>query len=405
MDTHKAPRSPDAGTGYERNPSTYNATLTEVGRSTPMGELMRRYWHPVAVSSDANATPKEVRLLGEDLVLFRDKAGRPGLVYARCVHRGTTLYNGKVEERGIRCCYHGWLFDIEGNCLEQPCEPDGGRNRERTRQPWYPVQERYGLIFAYMGPPAKKPMLPRYEALELLDDGEFIDAGENCVATGGAIVVPCNWLQHWENVMDSYHVPILHGTFSGTQIVELMNKIPQVEWDYTERGVRAVTERTLENGKILRRVTEVAAPTLRLVPDPFINETRPNRALQTLTWTVPIDDTHYRLYSAGRVKAKNAFQARGEGVPDTLLRWKRMSREERREVPGDYEAQVGQGPITFHSEEHLTGSDQGVVMCRRVLQRQLDAIARGEDPVGVSFDENSPLVSFEAGNHIFDPST
>ena len=149
----------DVGTGYEGKPSSHMAALTEVGRGTPMGELMRRYWHPVGLVSHATGTPREVRVLGEDLVLFRDKSGRPGLVRARCCHRGTTLYFGKVEERGIRCCYHGWLFDVEGHCLEQPCEPEGGKLRDRVRQPWYPVRELYGLIFAYMGPPAKKPVL------------------------------------------------------------------------------------------------------------------------------------------------------------------------------------------------------------------------------------------------------
>src|SRR5262245_16678892 len=116
-----------AGTGYPRKPSTHNAALTEVGRGKPMGELLRRYWHPVGLSTDADATPKPVRVLGEDLILFRDGAGKPGLVVASCCHRGTTLYYGRVEERGIRCCYHGWLFDTEGRCLEQPCEPDGGQ--------------------------------------------------------------------------------------------------------------------------------------------------------------------------------------------------------------------------------------------------------------------------------------
>ena len=148
-------KAQDIGSGYDRKPSTYNKDLTEVGRGTPMGELMRRYWHPVGLAADAGQTPKPVRALGEDLILFRDGQGRPGLVVARCCHRGTTLYYGRVEERGIRCCYHGWLFDVEGRCLEQPCEPGGGRIRERIRQPWYPVQERYGLIFAYMGPPAE----------------------------------------------------------------------------------------------------------------------------------------------------------------------------------------------------------------------------------------------------------
>ena len=126
-------RQVDVGTGFGRPPCTYIKSLTEVGPGTPMGDLLRRYWHPVGLASHATATPRQVRVLGEDLILFRDKAGRPGLVQARCAHRGTTLYYGKVEERGIRCCYHGWLFDVEGRCLEQPCEPEGGRMRDRVR--------------------------------------------------------------------------------------------------------------------------------------------------------------------------------------------------------------------------------------------------------------------------------
>ena len=114
----------DIRSAYSLKPPTYNTRLTEVGRGTPMGELLRRYWHPVGLSGDAGATPRPVKILGEELILFRDGQGRPGLVYPRCCHRGTTLYYGKVEERGIRCCYHGWLFDVEGQCLEMPCEPE-----------------------------------------------------------------------------------------------------------------------------------------------------------------------------------------------------------------------------------------------------------------------------------------
>ena len=121
-----------------------------------------------------------MKILGEELILFRDGAGRPGLVYPRCCHRGTTLYYGKVEERGIRCCYHGWLFDVEGHCLEMPCEPNPtGPQCQRVRQPWYPVEERYGLVFAYLGPPGKKPVLPRYECLEVMGPGEFVEADDS----------------------------------------------------------------------------------------------------------------------------------------------------------------------------------------------------------------------------------
>ena len=278
----------DQGTGYGTKPSTYIAALTEVGRGTPMGELMRRYWHPVGLVSHATATPREVRVLGEDLILFRDGQGRPGLVQARCAHRGTTLYYGKVEERGIRCCYHGWLFDVEGHCLEQPCEPEGGKLRDRVRQPWYPVQELYGLIFAYMGPPEKKPVLPRYECLEVLDPGEFIDADDTSIGSGGDAIAPCNWLQHFENVLDTYHVPILHGNFSGTQFTEVMNKMPKVTWDYTERGVKAFSTRPLDGGKLMQRITEVVLPTLRVVPNPFVGS---YGRVESIGWTLPIDDT------------------------------------------------------------------------------------------------------------------
>lgn len=151
----------DTGTAYNKRPATSNLEMTQVGRGTPMGELLRRYWHPIGVSSDANTTPRKVRILGEDLILFRDKKGRPGLVYPHCAHRGTSLFYGKVEDEGIRCCYHGWLFDVEGHCKQRPCEPANDVHRHKVRQPWYPVQEFYGLIWTYMGPPEKKPVLPR----------------------------------------------------------------------------------------------------------------------------------------------------------------------------------------------------------------------------------------------------
>jgi nitrite reductase/ring-hydroxylating ferredoxin subunit len=389
----------DTGTGYGRPPSTYLRELTEVSPGTPMGELLRRYWHPVGLVADAGAIPRAIRALGEDLVLFRDGDGRAGLVHARCAHRGTTLYYGKVEARGIRCCYHGWLFDVEGHCLEQPCEPDGGRHRNLVRQPWYPVQERYGLIFAYMGPPERKPVLPRYEALEVLDAGEFVDADDTSIGSGGAAIAPCNWLQHFENVMDPFHVPILHGTFSGTQFTEAMSRMPRVIWDFTERGVKSLQLRAVEGGKIMHRITEVVLPTLRVVANPFVGGFG---RVESIGWTLPVDDTHYRIYTAGRVREKGVFLPRGAGAATHRKRWAEMTEDERRNAPGDWEAQVGQGPITYHSEEHLETSDKGVVMVRRLLQRQIETIAAGGDPINVSHDASTPPVVFEAGNFLRD---
>jgi phenylpropionate dioxygenase-like ring-hydroxylating dioxygenase large terminal subunit len=126
---------------------------------------------------------------------------------------------------------------VQGHCLEQPCEPGGGPRRDKVRQPWYPLQERYGLVFAYLGPPEKKPMLPRYECLETLEEGEFIEADDSSIGSGGPAIVPCNWLQHYENVVDPLHVPILHGSFSGMQFNAKMASLPDVEFDTTPRGV------------------------------------------------------------------------------------------------------------------------------------------------------------------------
>jgi phenylpropionate dioxygenase-like ring-hydroxylating dioxygenase large terminal subunit len=130
-----------------------------------MGELLRRYWHPIALSESLRDLPKRVTILGEELVLFRDRQGRAGLLYPRCMHRGTSLYYGKVEDRGIRCCYHGWLFDVRGHCLEQPCEPRGRQGSRSSAPTVVSVEERYGFVFAYLGPAEKQPVLPRYAYL------------------------------------------------------------------------------------------------------------------------------------------------------------------------------------------------------------------------------------------------
>jgi nitrite reductase/ring-hydroxylating ferredoxin subunit len=390
-------RSIDSGTAYESRPPTYLTSLTEVGRGTPMGELMRRYWHPVGLVSHATDTPREVRALGEDLVLFRDKTGRPGLVRARCCHRGTTLYYGKVEERGIRCCYHGWLFDVEGRCLEQPCEPEGGRLRDRVRQPWYPVQELYGLIFAYMGPPAKKPILPRYECLENLDAGEFIDSDDSSIGSGGPQIVPCNWLQHFENVVDPYHVVVLHGTHSGPQFSEMMARMPdEVHFERTPLGVRSWSTRRLPDGGVMRGSAEVAMPTLRVVPNPRagVAGARLFGRVESIGWTLPIDDTHFRIYVAGRVREKGELRRMRSRQGGKL--WEHLTLEEHRQFPGDFEAQTGQGAITFHSDEHFAESDRGVALVRQFLRQQLDLVARGQDPAGVNFGEQAPPVTFAA---------
>jgi phenylpropionate dioxygenase-like ring-hydroxylating dioxygenase large terminal subunit len=385
----------DEGTAYTLPPPSHDRELTEVRRGTPMGEMLRRYWHPVGLAADAGSTPRQVRALGEDLILFRDAAGRPGLLHARCCHRGTTLYYGRVEPAGIRCCYHGWLFDAEGKCLDQPCEPKGGRQRGRIRQPWYPVQERYGLIFAYMGPPPRKPVLPRYECLDVMDDGEFLEADDSSLGGGGPAIIPCNWLQHFENVVDPLHVPVLHGSFSGAQFTTAMAAMPEVVFEATDTAVKVRSQRPAEAGRVFHRITEAVLPTLRVVPNPRVALFA---RVESIGWVLPIDDTSFRIYVAGRVRQAGDIGRMRSKFAGKF--WWDLTEAEHRAMPGDYEAQVGQGPVTLHSEEHLASSDRGIAMLRRLLRRQIRAVAEGRDPAGISFDPDAPPVVFEAGNCI-----
>jgi len=387
----------DTGTAYGRKPGAHNPALTEVSPGTPMGELLRRYWHPIGLAADANETPRKVRVLGEDLILFRDKSGRPGLVHPNCAHRGASLYYGRVEERGIRCCYHGWLFDAEGHCLEQPCEPELGRARGRIRQPWYPVQELYGLVWTYMGPPEKKPTLPRYDALERLDEGEIIETNDASIGGGGPQVIPCNWLQHYENLVDPFHVVVLHSSFSGTQFVEQMAQMPEVSWDTVALGVRTTSVRRLPDGKVFRRISQAAMPTLRVIPSPRVG--RFGR-LESLGWILPIDDHSFRIFVVGRVSEKGELTRMRSRMNGKL--WEELTEEEHQRMPGDYEAMVSQGAIARHSEEHLATSDRGIAMLRRYLKAQLALVQAGEDPAGVSFDADAPPVVFDAGNYLED---
>jgi nitrite reductase/ring-hydroxylating ferredoxin subunit len=241
-----------------------------------MGELLRRYWHPIALSKSLGDLPKRVTILGEELVLFRDRQGRAGLLYPRCMHRGTSLYYGKVEDRGIRCCYHGWLFDVQGRCLEQPCEPRGGKDLDRVRQPWYPVEERYGFVFAFLGPAEKEPVLPRYDILENLGDDEALWCtlgGFGSTGDGSLDVVSYSWLHMNDNVMDPWHVHVLHSTLTGPQFAAEFALLPEVRYFESDYGVCYSAVRELPDGRRLDRVSSWFMPNVMSVPD--ILEARP----------------------------------------------------------------------------------------------------------------------------------
>lgn len=396
MENGGTPVRLDSGTAYELSAPTTDSDLVEVERGTRAGELLRRYWHPFALSTDADATPRPVRVLGEDLILFRSGDGRPGLVHPRCCHRGTTLYYGKVEEHGIRCCYHGWLFDAEGNTLDMPCEADGGRRRDRYRQPWYPLEEYHGMLFAYMGPPQHKPVFPRYDIFDDVPDGWEIVADDNNIGLEGD-PTPCNWFQTHENVMDPFHVFILHAGFSGNQFVAEMADLPEVSWHYTELGVKSHQDRVLADGRFFHRVTELVMPNVRIVASPFVDF---EGQATSVAWTLPISRTETKIFTLVK---RPIDQPRKRALYNGKL-WSDLSEAEHQEFPGDYEAQVGQGAVTAHSEENLAASDKGITMFRRLFRSQVKAVADGRDPLGSAggpdLGSDRAEIVVRAGNYI-----
>src|SRR5436190_22841386 len=178
-----------------------NDLITRTGPGTPCGDMIRRYWQPAALSEEIpiDGAPLPVRLLGEDVVLFRDDSGKPGLIGLHCAHRGADLSYGRLEDGGLRCIYHGWLYDLEGRCLEQPGEPAGSTFHERIRQVAYPCIERAGLVFAYLGP-GEPPILPSYY---------FIDGPDECTFAH-KYFHDCNYLQSNEGNIDPSHLSYLH---------------------------------------------------------------------------------------------------------------------------------------------------------------------------------------------------
>jgi len=399
QDTREIPQ----GTAYGRGEQHPDADLTQVGPGTPMGELMRRYWQPVLASRNVTSRPREVRILGEDLIIFRDGEGQPGLLYPRCMHRGTSLFWGHVEQDGIRCCYHGWKFDVEGNCIEQPCEPNPKACRPEHRQPWYPVRERYGLVWAYLGPPEKMPVLPHFDSMEPLEEGESYIALDNSLGAhgdyNGPEVVPYSWLHMNDNVMDPFHVQVLHTTFSGTQFVREFEVMPTCSFDEIEGGVTYTAHRNLDDGREVDRVSTWIMPNVMCVPDVAMRPGRPNG----IGFSVPVDDTHSRILMAFRL-ARPSGGEDGERITrgleiENFKPWHKRTVEERQDQPGDYEAQAGQGPISLHSEEHLVTSDKGIGLQRRMLRRAMETVAAGGDPPGVAFDEAQATIHLPSGNY------
>ncbi len=391
-------------TAYGRPGPQPERLLTECGPGTPCGEMLRRYWHPVAASSKVTSRPQQVRILCEDLILFRDGSGRPGLLYPHCIHRGTSLFWGHVEEDGIRCCYHGWKFDVEGNCLQQPCEPNGGVNRAAHRQPWYAVREQYGLVWAYMGPPEKMPLLPNFDHMEILNEGEFYFVLDNSILSHadlkGPSVVPYSWLNLNENTMDPFHVYILHANFGTTHFIPDFAVMPQVTFDEIGVGTTYTASRTMLDGREMKRVVTWIAPNMAVIPGSDAGR------CDALAIFTAVDNEHSRTFVTKRAPAgfteKDIFEGKGFAAAKP---WTQMTVEERQDAPNDYEAQSSQGPsgLPSSSNEHLVRSDIGIGIQRRVLRREIKKVGDGKDPINVAFRPEEATIRTPSGNVFSNP--
>ena len=349
--------------------------LTRVGPGTPGGEYLRRFWHPVAMASELGEAPLLIRILGEDLVLFRDKSGRTGLLHRHCAHRGTSLEYGIPMTRGLRCCYHGWTWDVDGTCLETPGEPPHSRIKESVFQGAYPVRELDGLFFAYMGPPAEQPPLPVFDVTGQPDTK---------VATF-SILIDCNWLQTHENGIDPVHAAFLHARPGATSFGNVFTVVPRLDLMETPTGFIVLTTRRWKD-KVWTRASESVIPNLGHIPMPFENGEHPRmfgRAAFT-RWVVPVDDTHniykgWRFFSPTLDPFGKGNPARcGKNMIDFPGQERDRDPREAQLDPGDIEAQVSQGAVAVHAAEHLGTSDRGVLALRRALRQGIRKVAAGE---------------------------
>ena len=337
---------------FQRETPPPERLLTEVGPGTPMGEYFRRFWHPICLTAELDDVPKTVRIMGEDLIVFRDKSGQIGLFHPFCCHRGASLEFGIVSQRGLRCAYHGWLFDVDGKVLETPGEPPESRLNENLFQGAYPAQDIKGLVHAYLGPPDLKPHLPHYDIFDI-PGAQFAPF---------STPFPNNWLQSHENNIDPIHAVFLvpGGSF-----------VPST-WGLGE------------------------APLYY------------QRALY-MRFTLPVDDEHNIVYG-WRVHG-DGFpggypEQNGPGRVDMdgqISRDNQLSFEEIQRSPDDYQMQGtlwGGATLPLHKKEHLGTSDIGVALMRRTFRNILDGSVPEAWPTPASEEPEGPktrnIYSFDA---------
>jgi phthalate 4,5-dioxygenase oxygenase subunit len=383
-----------------------NDRMTRVGPGQPAGQALRRYWQPAALVDELSGQRpiKPVKLLGEDLVMFRDDNGRYGLLGRSCPHRGTDLAHGRLEDGGLRCAFHGWLFDIEGQCLQTPAEPENSNLCRNVRQKAYPVIERSGILFAYLGP-GTPPEFPRFDC--------FIAPNSHTFAFKGRI--DCNWLQSLEVGIDPAHTSFLHRFFhdedpkqgygklfrdtsidSAIPMTKIMREFPRprIDVEPTDFGLRVLALRRIDAQNTHVRVTNLVFPNAFVIPM--------SREMTITQWHVPIDDTTHYWYaiftSFGAPVDKNEMRRQRlqlYELPDYVPRRNKSNNygfdpheQEHETYTGmgadinvhDQWACESMGPIADRTQEHLGQSDKAIAAYRRLLRTAIDAVEKGGSP-------------------------
>ncbi|MFP6711500.1 MAG: aromatic ring-hydroxylating dioxygenase subunit alpha [Rhodospirillales bacterium] len=382
-----------------------NDYLCQTDEGTPMGDLFRRFWAPFLISSELpepDCDPVRVRLMSEDLIAFKDTDGRIGLIDQFCAHRGVSLWFGRNEECGLRCPYHGWKYDVDGNCIELPSEGDNPKMMEKIRLKSYPCIEKAGVIWTYMGPPELKPDEPNLEWTNVPEENLYVSKR----------IQECNYLQALEGGIDSSHVSWLHGgalntdpLFKGSKgnQYNAADRMPVFEVEPFDGGLLIAARRTADNDQYYWRITPWILPWHTLIAP------RADHPIGGHVW-VPIDDhtcwTWSFNYHPSRplsADERGAMEA-GKGihtvnVPGTFIPAANkandylMNRKDQRSgvsysgVEGiamqDASLQESMGPIQNRTKENLCGTDNGVSMMRQYLTRAAKANQEGKDIMGL----------------------
>jgi phthalate 4,5-dioxygenase len=383
-----------------------NETLTRTGRGTPMGELLRRYWLPVLLASELperDGPPVRVKLLGERLVAFRDTAGRLGLVAEFCAHRGVSLWFGRNEEHGLRCPYHGWKYDVTGQCIDVPSEPADNGFCAKIRLDAYPCVERAGVIWAYLGPRDAQPAEPAYDWTLVPDTHRYVSKR----------LQECNWLQAMEGALDSIHSAFLHRHTVGddpllkrdadSRALLEADRNPKFVPTASPAGLYVATRRDAGADAYYWRVTQWLMPCFSFFP-PYGDNPYGGHAFVPVDdascWVFSIDYQPRRPLSADERAAAHA----GKGIHVRLIEGTftplanrrndylvdRAAQKAKQTFSGVFDVgvqdaaiQESMGAIQDREREQLVSSDNGIIMTRRRLADAAAAVARGDAPPGL----------------------